>query len=159
MQRTLVVVFLVLLLSLPLVAQKAQVFGGYQYTRLDGGVNMNGWNGSLTGNLNKWFGVSGDFSGVYKSGVHFHTYTFGPVLTAHTPMLQPFVHALVGGGTFSGGGASTTGLIVYAGGGLDVGSKHGFGIRIAQADWMLTRFSGFTDKNNVRVSAGIVLKF
>ncbi len=50
------------LFSLAAVAQenysKAEVFGGYQYTRFDGGVNANGFNGALTGNLNHWFGVA-----------------------------------------------------------------------------------------------------
>ena len=30
-------------------APKAEIFGGYQYTRFDGGVNANGWNTSVTG--------------------------------------------------------------------------------------------------------------
>jgi hypothetical protein len=38
-------------------APKAEIFGGYQYTHFDGGPNMNGWNGALTGNFNSWFGV------------------------------------------------------------------------------------------------------
>ncbi|HEX4541976.1 MAG TPA: hypothetical protein VH114_02320, partial [Candidatus Acidoferrum sp.] len=37
-------------------APKAEIFGGYQYTRFDGGVNANGWNTSVAGNLNNWFG-------------------------------------------------------------------------------------------------------
>jgi hypothetical protein len=37
-------------------APKAEVFGGYQFTHFDGGPNMNGWNGALTGNFNNWFG-------------------------------------------------------------------------------------------------------
>ena len=32
-------------------APKAEVFGGYQFTHFDGGPNMNGWNGALTGQL------------------------------------------------------------------------------------------------------------
>jgi hypothetical protein len=64
-----------LLFSLIAVAQeapKAELFGGYQYTRLNPngagtGFNFNGWNASLTGNANRWLGVTGDFSGIYKS--------------------------------------------------------------------------------------------
>ena len=66
-------------------APKAEIFGGYQYTRFDGGVNANGWDTALTGNLNRWFGVAADFSGAYKSqnGASFnnYTYTFGPVIS------------------------------------------------------------------------------
>ena len=45
------------------------------------------------------------------------------------------------------------------GGGLDIGFRKGLGFRIVQADWLLTRFSGFTAERNLRVSTGIVLKF
>jgi hypothetical protein len=138
-------------------APKAEIFGGYQYTHLDGGPSMNGWNASLTGNITSHFGITGDFSGSYKSGVKFHTYTFGPVISADLKVVKPFVHVLFGGGTFSGGG-STTGLVAMAGGGLDVG-RGKLAFRLAQFDWMMTRFSGVTDRKNVRVSSGFVLRF
>jgi len=64
---------------------KAEIFGGYQYNRFEGGSNWNGWNAALTGNMGRFFGVTADFSQVYNSGVHYTTYTFGPE-----------VHALVG---------------------------------------------------------------
>ncbi len=94
------------LFSLAAVAQenysKAEVFGGYQYTRFDGGVNANGFNGALAGNLNHWFGVAADFSGAYKnvSGVDTktYTYTFGPqVAMRRGGAFTPFAHALFGG--------------------------------------------------------------
>jgi len=94
------------LFSLAAVAQenysKAEVFGGYQYTRFDGGVNANGFNGAITGNLNHWFGVAADFSGAYKnvSGVDTktYTYTFGPqVAMRRGGAFTPFAHALFGG--------------------------------------------------------------
>ena len=66
-------------------APKAELFGGYQFTHLDGGPNMNGWNGALTGNFNPWFGVTAGFSGVYGSGLSFHTYTFGPEVHSPAP--------------------------------------------------------------------------
>ena len=137
---------------------RAEVFGGYQYTHLDPSTNANGWNAALTGNFNQWLGVTADFSGAYESGFKFHTYTFGPVVSAHLPIAKPFVHALFGGATASGGGTSSTGFDMMLGGGLDVG--HGsLAWRVVQADWMITRFSGFTDKKNTRVSTGIVLRF
>jgi hypothetical protein len=137
---------------------KAEVFGGFQYTRPDGGPNLNGWNGALTGNFNKNFGFTADFSGTYGSGLSFYTFTFGPQLTANLPVVKPFVHALVGGARIDGGGGSTTGFTTMLGGGLDIGHGH-LAFRVIQADWMLTRFSGFTDKKNARVSTGLVLRF
>ena len=147
-------------LAIPAFAQKAEVFGGYQYTRLDGGWNGNGWNGAATLNLNHWFGVTGDFSGAYKSGLHLHTYTFGPTISHKEGPISPFAHLLIGGGRASAAGTSTSGFNMMAGGGLDLGSaSHGLAFRMAQFDWMMTRFSGITDKNNMRLSTGLVVRF
>src|SRR6266704_6851125 len=108
---------------------KAEIFGGYQYTRFDGGVNANGWNTSLTGNLNHWFGIASDFSGAYKSqnGVSFnnYTYTFGPqVSLRRNPAFTPFAHFLAGGfrGSASVGSASASdnGFAMMFGGGVDI---------------------------------------
>ncbi len=139
-------------------APKAEVFGGYQFTRFDGGPNASGWNAALTGNFNSWFGVTADFSGVYPSGINFHTYTFGPEISAHLPVVKPFAHALFGGIRAAASGASTNGFDMMLGGGVDAG--HGpFAWRVAQFDWMTVRFNGVTDKKNVRISTGIVLRF
>jgi len=139
-------------------APKAELFGGYQFTHLDSGPNMNGWNAALTGNFNSWFGVTADFSGVYGSGLKFYTYTFGPEVHAHLPVVKPFAHALFGGARASASGVGVNGLDMLLGGGIDAG--HGpLAFRVVQFDWMTTRFSGFTDHKNVRVSTGLVLRF
>lgn len=70
MKRFLSVTSLVLFATLSAVAQeypRAEVFGGYSFFRADGGTNMNGWNASVSGNLNSWFGLVADFSGHYDS--------------------------------------------------------------------------------------------
>ena len=167
MYRLLTVLFFATILPLHAIAQdapRAEVFGGFQYFRAGTGTgsindfNLNGWDASLSGYFNRYLGVTADFSGAYESGFKFHTYTFGPVVSAHLPIAKPFVHALFGGATASGGGTSSTGFDMMLGGGLDVG--HGsLAWRVVQADWMITRFSGFTDKKNSRVSTGIVLRF
>jgi hypothetical protein len=146
------------LLSLTAFAQRIEIFGGYQFTHLQPAFNANGWNASLTGNFKHVLGITGDFSGAYKENLNVHTYTIGPVLTARLPAVQPFVHALFGGITASNG-ESSTGFAMMVGGGIDVGLRKGIGFRIAQADWLSTRFSGNTRNRNVRASAGIVLKF
>ncbi len=145
--------------SLPAAAQRVEIFGGYQFTHLDPGFNASGWNASITGNFKHVLGITADFSGAYKNGVKVYTYTFGPVLTARLPVVQPFVHALFGGMTITDGASSTTGFAMQVGGGLDIGMRKGIGFRLVQADWMSRRFSGNTDNKNVRVSTGIVLKF
>ncbi len=166
------ILFLLLMLSAAAAnaAPNATIFGGYQYTRFDysssnitsgnffgGGIGANGWNAALTGGFNSWLGIRADFSGVYPSGFNFYTYTFGPELSVHLPIVRPFAHALFGGARISSGG-STTGFDMMFGGGIDVG--HGIlAWRVAQVDWMSTRFSGFTDNRNIRVCTGLVLRF
>lgn len=146
---------------------RAEVFGGYQYTRLEGGVNANGWNAAVTGNLSDHFGVTADFSGAYAtvSGVNFKTYSYavGPVVyLSPTDKFRPFAHVLIGGfhtsAGFAGISASTNGFTTMAGGGLDVGGGH-LAWRVVQADWVLYHAEGSTSKKNVRVSTGIILRF
>jgi hypothetical protein len=161
-----------MLLSLTAVAAdypKAEVFGGYQYTRLEGGVNANGWNVAVTGNLNNWFGVTGDFSGAYASvdsvDLKNYTYTFGPVVSLRANRaFTPFAHALVGGlhttASVSGlGEGSTSGLAVLAGGGVDVNVNPHLSVRAVQVDWFLAHVDGSTSSKNARISFGVVFKF
>src|SRR5262249_33363760 len=62
---------LILLASLPTLAQNypgAEVSGGFSYLRLEGGGNLYGWDASIAGNLNHWFGLVGEFGGHYGTG-------------------------------------------------------------------------------------------
>ncbi len=156
--RSMLLLLVLGMFSLPAAAQRVEIFGGYQFTHIDSSFNASGWNASLTGNFKHVLGITADFSGAYKNQVQVYTYTFGPVLTARLPVVQPFVHALFGGMTITDG-ASTTGFAMQVGGGLDIGLRKGIGFRLVQADWMSLRFSGNTNNKNVRVSTGIVLKF
>ena len=139
-------------------APKAEVFGGFQYTHFDGGPNAGGWNAALTGNFNSWLGIRADFSGAYPTGFDYYTYTFGPEISAHLPMVKPFAHVLLGGGRISSGFANLNGFNMMIGGGADVG--HGtFAWRVAQFDWMSQRFNGVSDNKNIRITTGIVARF
>jgi opacity protein-like surface antigen len=159
MKTLIAVVVSALLLAVPAVAQqeypKAEVFGGYQFTHLDPSINANGWNAAVNGNVNPWLGVTADFSGAYKNGGRVHTYMFGPTFSARTERITPFAHALFGGAT--GGGSSAFSMAL--GGGLDVNAGRHLALRLVQADWLLFRSGGVTDRKNVRVSAGLVLRF
>jgi hypothetical protein len=150
------------LLCAPAFAQRVEIYGGAQFEHLQSSYNAVGWNGSLTGNFKHVLGITGDFSGVYNSrrnSSSVYTYTVGPVLTARLPVIQPFVHALFGGATASGGGVSDNAFAMLLGGGLDLGFRKGIGFRLVQADWIMTKFGGQTQDSQGRVSAGIVLKF
>jgi len=149
-------------------APKAEIFGGYQYTRFDGGVNANGWDTSLTGNLNNWFGIAADFSGAYKSqnGASFnnYTYTFGPVVSwRHNEAFTPFAHFLAGGfrasAAFGGLSGSDSGFAMMFGGGVDVKATRRVAVRAIQFDWLSLHSNGSSDNNNMRISTGLLFRY
>ena len=146
---------------------KAEFYGGYQYTRLEGGVNANGFNFGATGNFNNFFGITADFGSSYttQSGVSFHnyTYTFGPQLALYANKgWTPFVHALIGGdhgsASFAGASGSGNGMAMLAGGGVDININRYMAFR-GSADWMMLHGNGSTSSKNFRMPIGIVLKF
>jgi len=147
---------------------KTEVFGGYQYSHLEGGYNANGWDIAVNGNFNEWLGITADLGSAYKSengvSVNNYTYTFGPVMSlrAHKAY-TPFVHALIGGDHASasvpGFGTSANGFALMAGGGVDANINRFFSFRVAQADWMLVHGSGGTSGKNLRIITGLVVKF
>jgi hypothetical protein len=180
-------VSLILLIPMAAMAQgeypKAELFGGYSYFRANpDGLNLNGWNASVTANMTNWFGVEGDFSGHYGSPrvygfevpfVDVSSYTFmaGPKLTYRANTVAPFAHFLIGSARASTGAfgysLSDTALATVVGGGVDINVSKSLAIRAIQADYVMTRFqtgpqiafSGFDDRqNNFSLSAGLVLK-
>jgi hypothetical protein len=159
MKKLTLSLLILVLVPMHATAQRVEIYGGAQYTHLEPSYNAVGWNAAVTGNFKHVLGITGDFSGAYKSNSDFHSYTFGPVLTARLPIVQPFVHALFGGATLTAAGTSTTDFAMMVGGGLDLGLRKGIGLRLIQADWLSTRFGGFVNNSQGRASAGFVLKF
>jgi hypothetical protein len=176
MKKFVVLIVFLGLLSLPLMAQepKVEVFGGYQYQHIGNignsgtDVNANGWDASLTGYINRYFGITGDFGGVYKSvggaNAHIYTYAGGPVLAYREGKVNPFVHVLLGGaslGVSNCGGScpSFNGFTTMFGGGVDFKASRAVSIRLADFDWVYYRFQGVGFSNNVRLTTGIVLRF
>ena len=138
---------------------KAELFGGYQFTHLGPSLNVNGWNAAVNGNINRWVGVTADFSGSYKGGGHMYTYMFGPAFCVRTKTVTPFVHALFGGTTIGEGGGNGGAFSMGLGGGMDVNAGRHLALRLLQADWFLLHAGGETAKKNVRVSTGLVFRF
>jgi hypothetical protein len=66
---------------------------------------------------------------------------------------------LFGGATARGSGVSDNSFAMLLGGGIDIGLRKGIGIRLVQADWLMTQFADQTQNDQGRVSAGIVIKF
>ncbi len=176
-----------IILSVPFAAMAqpgyppVEVFGGYSYFRANPEeFNLNGWNASIAGNVTNWFGIQWDFSGHYGhptdqfgrsiSGIHIDNYTFmmGPRLAYRAGSFTPFAHFLLGAaraGTrdVSFGNTSDWALAAVIGGGVDLNVSRSVAVRMAQVDYLMTRFDtgdffGDNRQNNFRFSAGIVFK-
>lgn len=151
---------------------QAEIFGGYSYLRVNPGGGFPGenipagWHASVAGNVNRWFGIAGDFSGHYKSilgiDTNSHLFTVGPRFTARGERVQPFAHVQVGGARlgagFGGFGASDTSFAAVVGGGVDVKLSDRVAWRAGQVDYVLTRFGG-SEQHNWRFSTGVVFRF
>lgn len=138
---------------------RTELYGGYQFTHLGPSLNANGWNAAVNGNLNRWVGVTADFSGSYKGAGHMYTLMAGPVFSVRTKWVTPFAHALFGGATIGEGGSSGGAFSMGLGGGMDVNAGNHLALRLVQADWLLLHAGGETAKKNVRVSTGLVFRF
>ncbi len=138
MRNLLILGALILVAAAPVRAQdypKAEVFGGYQYIRLNpGGANCQGIGGSAAGNLNNWFGVVGDFGYCRVTGLpsgtsaHAVNYLFGPRVTYRSyGKLTPFGHVLFGGQHFgvTGGGTANAFAMALGGGAEPTLAAHG----------------------------------
>jgi opacity protein-like surface antigen len=176
MRKFFVLAALLVLVSGAALAQdhpKAEIFGGYSFLRVNPGSGVSGenvpagWHASVAGNVNDWFGFAGDFSGHYKtiSGVSgkAHTFTFGPRISYRkNEKVTPFAHAQFGGINASaagfGLGASETAFAMNLGGGVDVKINDNFAFRVAQFDYLMTRFVS-DSQHNFRISTGIVIRF
>jgi hypothetical protein len=175
MKKYVVILAVLLIGALPLLAQdqtpRVEVFGGYSYVSVDTGPStsrkgLNGWNGQLDLNLNRWLGLTGDFGGYYGSpfnvSVHDYSFLFGPTLTYRAEHVAPFLHALAGVdhvnvGTAAGSGSDTK-FAWAVGGGIDLPINQRFGIRLIQADFLRTNH-GNDEQNNIRLSTGLLFMF
>ena len=169
-----------LLLLLPASAMargSADVFGGYSFLRenVGSGVNLDGWNASLTGRITDRIGVVADFAGnratpgqtgfgpAANMDTSIYTFLFGPRLYGPSyGNVSPFVHALFGAarGSAEGGGISVSDatFAMALGGGVDLRLTRALGIRLFQVDYLMTRFFD-VKQNNARIAAGVVFRF
>jgi opacity protein-like surface antigen len=156
---------------------KVEVFGGYSYMHvsISGAnpsetANLNGGSASIAYNAFPWLGVVADVGGYHggTNGVdgNFYTYLFGPKIAYHHGSFTPFAQALFGGAHASAGnnfndGASENSFAAAFGGGLDWNATSHIGIRLIQAEYLMTKFTdGINDRqNNARISTGVVFRF
>jgi opacity protein-like surface antigen len=148
------------------------------------GLNFNGGSGSLAYNLTPMFGIVGDFGGYHWSGFGTDatavSYLFGPKVALRHGPITPFAQVLFGGahlsgtscapdvvvgskvhregGVFGCGSGSDNAFSMTAGGGVDWNATTHIGIRLIQAEYLMTRF-GSSTQNNARISTGVVLRW
>ena len=170
---------LILFAAVPAMAQdnpKGEVAGNYTYVNIDtngsslGRLNCHGGGGSAAWNATSYLGVVGEFSGCKVTGLpsgasaYTVSYLFGPRLTYRASgNFEPFGEALFGGVRLSGAGASQNAFAFAIGGGADYKFSRSVAIRLAQFDYLYTKFNEGTGapqhQNNFRVQAGIVFRF
>jgi opacity protein-like surface antigen len=164
--------------------------------------NANGGVGTLAWNITNHIGFETEFGGYYHGSTKYHfsttgfSYLFGPrVSYGRTKRFDPYAHFLLGGMNASSSiasfsvliptphtvivppsgrfGASQNNFAMAAGGGVDLKLTKYILVRLAQIDYLYTRFatpailgngqgigpSISSSKNNFRYSVGFVFNF
>ncbi len=171
---------------------KAEFYGTYSLFVADIDVlnneSLHGWGIGIQGNLNKWFGIAGEYSAghgasgpVTISGVgtipevdlRVRTYLFGPRLSFRSKAVTVFGHFLLGGGHLkvederTGFNAGNQEFAMAVGGGVDVNLGKRFAIRAGQFDYLPIHTDirdrvgggGSSWAHNSRFQTGFVFKF
>lgn len=143
---------------------KAEVYGTYSLFVADidalDNESLHGWGIGVQGNLNKWFGLVGEYSAAHGASgplsiqqpgvivvipevdLRVRTYLFGPRLSFRSDPVTVFGHFLVGGGHLkiedevTGFDVGNNELAMAVGGGIDVNLGKRFAIRAAQFDYL-----------------------
>lgn len=181
---------LLLATGFPLHAQQAapkfQFAGTYAYTRLNikapggysEGLQSNGGTGSVAVNLTNSFGLVGEF-GEYETStlraaggttLVYGSYLFGPRFSIRkSDTLTPYFQTLFGGVKgdvpfFLPGGTIHSDQNAFAwtaGGGLDAKVTEHISIRVAQVEYVMTKWSDGVNnrQNSVRIETGLVFNF
>jgi opacity protein-like surface antigen len=166
---------------------KFEAFGGYSYLHVSEngtGDNFNGGSGSVAYNFTPMLGVVADFGGYHWSQsavdvnetINVVSYLFGPKVALRHGKFTPFAQALFGGahgsftetggcdarvrgqGTTCNASTSDNSFSLAVGGGLDWNATTHIGIRLIQAEYLMTQFLGGT-QNNARISTGVTIRW
>lgn len=177
MKRLLVVLFMLLLFTLPALAQdqypRAEVAVGYSYLNNDffptTRDSAHGWIFSVTGNGTKHLGFEAEGAGHYGSvlGASYSSYTLlvGPRLAAREKKVTPWGHTLFGINHLRPGAGLTNvnSFTWLLGGGVDYNVNDKLAVRAAQLDYFLVNMDdailGNRNAHNFRLSFGVVYKW
>lgn len=156
-----------------------EIFGGYSYAQFNGvnpgenfDIHLNGWNASMTLNINNWAGFVADFGGIYRSVPQYrqqfklHSILFGPKFTAHLNRVSPFAQILFGPANLSvidlrvdQEDYSSSDFSMSVGGGLDLKVNDLIAIRLAKLEYWGIRDGTSEDFTyNFRYSGGVVIR-
>lgn len=132
---------------------QAEIFTGGSYIWIENGHNLQGFNTSMTNNINKSWGITGDFGKYDFARSHVYTILAGPrySMRLQNNRVIPFAHALFGAMSND----STLFTMAY-GGGLDIKINSAVAVRLFQADYLQVRTANH-HTDNARLSFGIVL--
>jgi len=154
---------------------KAEVFGGFSYLPAGGAdfprQDSYGFQFSVCGNVNRWFGVVADLGGQYRKvadlGPGFpgvtanpsvYEFMAGPQFSLRRDRYTVFFHGLVGGAKGNSGiaGFSDSSFAVGLGGGLDIHLGDRISVRAIQLEYI----GSFVDilEDNARLAFGIVIR-
>ncbi len=182
MRKVFVLIGLVCLVTLNASAQEKStmdLFAGYSYIHANPegtpSYNANGGVASVAFNLMPFLGVVGEI-GSYHAGLvgnlgvnaNAQTYMVGPKvslfkISKFSPFVQGLGGIVQGNSSFANSSGSTTRLAIAIGAGVDYNLIPHVALRLAQADYFLTRFpsnlSNVATQSNFRYSAGVVLHF
>ncbi|MBL8152104.1 MAG: hypothetical protein JNN15_19455 [Blastocatellia bacterium] len=165
MKKLLLLIGIVFFTSLSAMAQevsKVDAFIGYSYVRAPEELNLNGFNASVTGNLNNYLSFVADFGGTYNSGESLTTFLFGPQVSLRTAnsRVTPFARALFGAARTDIRRIPNekTGFGTAIGGGLDIKLTDRISLRAIQGEYLLARFEG-DNRSHTRISTGLVFHF
>jgi hypothetical protein len=152
------------------------LFGGYSYLKTDADLpnrSRHGWEVAGSFHLNRWLGVtldssrhwSNEFEDIpFSTKDSAHIFLIGPTFSYRVPKFSAFAHLLFGAAsvretiTDLGETSGETDFASAYGGGLDWHAGQHWGIRLTQMDYLKTKFAN-ASQNNLRVSAGLVIRF
>ena len=155
-------------------------FVGYSYVnaRVGSGISSysaNGGSSSIAYNVNHWLGLVADLGGYHTGKIdsvsldlNQITYLFGPRLNyrfGENDRHTLFGQVLVGGdhanGSIHGSSGSDNTFAMTVGGGFDAGLTKHIAWRVAQVEYLMTRFDipAYHTQNDMRFSTGILFRW
>ena len=133
-----------------------ELFGGFSV--YDGGSTVYGWQASGAANISENIGFVADFGGQYDAVLgNAHQFLFGPRVRSPRSRWVGFGHALFGGQRLSASGINVNGFAMGFGGGLDMNTDSGLGIRLVQFDWIPTRIASTWFRDQYRLGFGVTV--